>query len=122
VEHHGSACEHVRRVGKLADPSRGACWRVEAWKAEISSDLDSEHLICRLGRRVQCHNGAEIAQIHRPVAKTPLLMVLLAERGLGGGAIGQGKGCRRNWRRCRPKLCGHQYIYIYQVHFSLAII
>jgi hypothetical protein len=36
---------------------------------------------------------AEIAQIHRFGAKTPLLVVLLAERGLGGGAIGSSKSC-----------------------------
>jgi hypothetical protein len=33
VEHYGSAWERVRRVGKLADPSRGPCRRVEAWTA-----------------------------------------------------------------------------------------
>jgi hypothetical protein len=47
----------------------------------------------------------EIAQIHQPEAKTPLLVVFLAERGLGGGTIGLGKGCQRNWRRGRPELC-----------------
>jgi hypothetical protein len=33
---------------------------------------------------------AETAQIHRSVAETPLLVVILAERGHGGGAIGSG--------------------------------
>jgi hypothetical protein len=44
---------------QTADPSGGACRRVEAWTAVISSDLDSERLICRLVRsvvRVQCRN------------------------------------------------------------------
>jgi hypothetical protein len=45
MEHHGGACERMRRVGKLSDPSGGACRRVEAWTAEITSDLDSERLI-----------------------------------------------------------------------------
>jgi hypothetical protein len=46
VDHHGGAWE---RVGKQADPSRGVCRCVEAWTAVISSNLDSERLICRLG-------------------------------------------------------------------------
>jgi hypothetical protein len=39
---------------------------------------------------------AEIALIHRSGAKTPLLVVLLAERGVGGGAIGSGRSYWRN--------------------------
>jgi hypothetical protein len=39
---------------------------------------------------------AEIAQIHRFGAKTPLLVVLLAERGLCGGTIDSSKSCQRN--------------------------
>jgi hypothetical protein len=34
---------------------------------------------------------AKIAQIHRFGAETPLLVVLLAKRGISGGAIGSGK-------------------------------
>jgi hypothetical protein len=47
---------------------------------------------------------AKIAQIHQSGAKTPLLMVLLAERGLGGGAISSGRSCWRNWQCGRPEL------------------
>ena len=39
---------------------------------------------------------AEISQIHRSEAETPLLVVILAERGHGGGAIGSGSNCRRS--------------------------
>jgi hypothetical protein len=39
---------------------------------------------------------AEIAEIHRSGAETPLLVVVLAERGHGGGAIGLGSNCRRS--------------------------
>ena len=39
---------------------------------------------------------AEISQIHRSGAETPLLVVILAERGHGGGAIGSGSNCRRS--------------------------
>jgi hypothetical protein len=39
---------------------------------------------------------AETAQIHRSVAETPLLVVMLAEMGHGGGAIGSGSNCRRS--------------------------
>jgi hypothetical protein len=52
VDHHGGACERVKRVGKQTDPCGGACRHVEAWTAVISSDLDSEHLICSLVRSV----------------------------------------------------------------------
>jgi hypothetical protein len=34
-------------------------------------------------------------------------VVLLAERGVGGGAIGSGRSCRRNWRRGWPEMGGH---------------
>jgi hypothetical protein len=49
---------------------------------------------------------AEIAQIHRSVAETPLLVVLLAKRGLGGGTIGSSRSYRRNWRHHRLKMGG----------------
>jgi hypothetical protein len=39
---------------------------------------------------------AETAEIHRSGAETPLLMVVLAERGHGGGAIGSGSNYRRS--------------------------
>ena len=39
---------------------------------------------------------AEIAQIHRSKVKKPLLVVVLAERGHSGGAIGSGSNCRRS--------------------------
>jgi hypothetical protein len=39
---------------------------------------------------------AETAEIHRSGAETPLLVVVLAERGHGGGAIGSGSNCRRS--------------------------
>jgi hypothetical protein len=39
---------------------------------------------------------AEISQIHRNKAETPLLVVILAERGHGGGAIGSGSNYRRS--------------------------
>jgi hypothetical protein len=48
----------------------------------------------------------EIAQIHQSEAETPLLVVLLAKRGLSGGAIGSGKSCRRNWRRGQLEMGG----------------
>jgi hypothetical protein len=35
-------------------------------------------------------------------------VVLLAERGVGGGAIGSGRSCRRNWRRGWPEMGGHR--------------
>ena len=38
----------------------------------------------------------EIAQIHRTKANTPLLVVILAERGHDGGAIGSGSNYRRS--------------------------
>jgi hypothetical protein len=68
VEHHGGVCERMRRVGKLLDPSGGACRRVEAWTVEISSNLDSERLICRLGRCVQHQNGL---RLHRSIDPRP---------------------------------------------------
>jgi hypothetical protein len=34
-------------------------------------------------------------------------VVLLAERGVGGGAIGSGRSCRRNWWRGWPEMGGH---------------
>ena len=39
---------------------------------------------------------AEISQIHRTKAETPLLVVILAKKGHGGGAIGSGSNCRRS--------------------------
>jgi hypothetical protein len=51
---------------------------------------------------------AEIAQIHWSGVETPLLVVLLAKRGLGGGAIGLGKSCRRNWRSGQPEMGGRR--------------
>jgi hypothetical protein len=39
---------------------------------------------------------AETAQIHRSGVETPLLVVILAKRGHGGGAIGLGSNCRRS--------------------------
>jgi hypothetical protein len=39
---------------------------------------------------------AETAQFHQSGAETPLLVVILAERGHGGGAIGSGSNCRRS--------------------------
>jgi hypothetical protein len=39
---------------------------------------------------------AEIAQIHRTKAETPLLVVMLAERGHGGSVIGLGSNCWRS--------------------------
>ena len=39
---------------------------------------------------------AEIAQIHHTKADTPLLVVILAERGHDGGAIGSGSNYRRS--------------------------
>jgi hypothetical protein len=41
----------------------------------------------------------EIVQIHRSEAETPLLVVSLAKRGHGGGAIGSGSSCRREHRK-----------------------
>jgi hypothetical protein len=76
----------------------------------VSLDLDSERLIDRLGRSVvhmKRRNGLKIAHIHRSVAETPVLVVLLAEKGLGGGAIGSGKSCWRNCRRGRSEMGGH---------------
>jgi hypothetical protein len=52
VDHHGGACERVKRIGKQTDPSGGACRHVEAWTAMISLDLDLERLICYLARSV----------------------------------------------------------------------
>jgi hypothetical protein len=69
VDHHGGAWE---RVGKQADPSRGACRRVEAWTAVISSDLDWERLIYRLGRsvvRVQRRNRLRLHKSTDPGLK-----------------------------------------------------
>jgi hypothetical protein len=71
VPRHGNALERVRRVCKLADPSGRACRRVEAWTSVISLDLDSERLICRLGRsvvRVQRRNGLKL---HRSTDSGP---------------------------------------------------
>jgi hypothetical protein len=65
VDHHGGAWERVKRVGKQADPSGGACRRVEAWTAVISSDLDSERLICRLGRSVVRVQRRNRLRLHR---------------------------------------------------------
>ena len=39
---------------------------------------------------------AEIVQIHRTNADTPLLVVILAERGHDGGAIGSGSNYRKS--------------------------
>jgi hypothetical protein len=39
---------------------------------------------------------AETAEIHQSGAETPLLVVVLAKRGHGGGAIGLGSNCRRS--------------------------
>jgi hypothetical protein len=39
---------------------------------------------------------AETTEIHRSGAETPLLVVILAERGHGGGAIGSGSNYRRS--------------------------
>jgi hypothetical protein len=39
---------------------------------------------------------AETVDIHRSGAETPLLVVVLDERGHGGGAIGSGSNCRRS--------------------------
>jgi hypothetical protein len=55
----------VKRVGKRADPSGGACRRVEAWTAVISSDLDSERLICRLVRSVVRVQRRNRLRLHR---------------------------------------------------------
>jgi hypothetical protein len=60
-----------RRVGarearwQTADPSGGACRRVEAWTAVISSDLDSERLICRLVRSVVRVQRQNRLRLHR---------------------------------------------------------
>jgi hypothetical protein len=62
VDHHGGAW---KRVGKRADPSGGACRRVEAWTAVISSDLDSERLICRLVRSVVRVQRRNRLRLHR---------------------------------------------------------
>jgi hypothetical protein len=61
----GGAWERVKRVGKRADPSGGACRRVEAWTAVISSDLDSERLICRLVRSVVRVQSRNRLRLHR---------------------------------------------------------
>jgi hypothetical protein len=65
VEACGSPWRRVKRVGKRADPSGGACRRVEAWTAVISSDLDSERLICRLVRSVVCVQRRNRLRLHR---------------------------------------------------------
>jgi hypothetical protein len=48
-----------------------------------------------LGARV-VSELAETVEIHRSGAETPLLVVILAERGHGGDAIGSGSNCRRS--------------------------
>jgi hypothetical protein len=65
VDHHGGAWERVKRVAKRADPSGGACGRVEACTAVISSDLDSERLICRLVRSVVRVQRRNRLRLHR---------------------------------------------------------
>jgi hypothetical protein len=67
VDHHGDACECVKRVGKQTDPFGGACRRMEAWTAVISSDLDSERLICRLGRSVVHMQRRNRLRLHRSI-------------------------------------------------------
>ena len=51
---------------------------------------------------------AEIAQTHQSRAETPLLVVLLAERGLGGSVIGSSRSYRRNRWRGRLDLGGRR--------------
>jgi hypothetical protein len=67
VDHHGGAWERVKGVGKQVDPSGGACRRMEAWTAVISSDLDSERLICRLGRSVVRVQRRNRLRLHRSI-------------------------------------------------------
>jgi hypothetical protein len=90
VDHHGCAWERVKRVGKQADPSGGACRRVEAWTAVISLDLDSERLICRFGRSVVHMQRRNRLRLHRSTDPRP--------RHHFGGSFGL-EGCR--WRRDR---------------------
>jgi hypothetical protein len=57
----------------------------------------SKKLDLEFGRRVEARGISELAettQIHRSGAETPLLVVMLAERGHGGGAIGLGSKIR----------------------------
>jgi hypothetical protein len=105
------AWKRVRRVDKLADPSRGACRRMEAWTAAdlCRSGLGASDLSFGGERGVGATpKWVEIAQIHRSVAKTPLLVVLLAKRGLGGDTIGSSRSCQRNWQRCRSEMGNRQ--------------
>jgi hypothetical protein len=85
---------------------------VESWTAEISSDLDlaasdlsPRRSVVHMEERQQLWDErggasnagrAKIAQIHRYRAETPLLVVLLAEKGLSDGAIGLGRSRWRN--------------------------
>jgi hypothetical protein len=71
MDHHGGAWERVKRVAKRADPSGGACRRVEAWTAVISSDLDSERLICRLARSVVRVQRRNRLRLHKSTDPRP---------------------------------------------------
>jgi hypothetical protein len=109
VDHHGGAWE---RVGKRADPSGGACRRVEAWTAMISSDLDSERLICRLVRSVVCVQRRNRLRLHRSTnqgLRHHFWWFFWPRGGVGGGgAIGLGRSCRRNWRRDQQEMGGRR--------------
>jgi hypothetical protein len=99
VDPNGGAWERVKCVGKLADPSEGACRRVEAWTAADLFGSGLRVFDLSFGEERGAHatsEWAEIAQIHQSMAKTPLLVVFLAEKGLNSSAIGSGRSCWRN--------------------------
>ena len=81
----------IRWTGKLSDRADVAAHggavveRGGAWK-------DGQNLLRARGSS----KLAEIAQIHHAKAEKPLLEVILAERGDGGGVIGSGSNCQRS--------------------------
>ena len=67
----------------------GPTWRrmeERQWRVEARGKTDRTFLGCVMAR--ESSKLAEILQIHRTKAETPLLVVILAERGHDGGAIG----------------------------------
>jgi hypothetical protein len=75
----GGTWERVKQVGKLVDPSGGTCRRLEAWTVAdlFRSRLGASDLSFREERGAHATpEWAEIAQIHRFRAETPLLVVL----------------------------------------------